>query len=57
MKMKRFLRYFGMGILAVIVLGTLGMIVWATTGTLEAQEVALAALESTDAVTVASLEA
>jgi hypothetical protein len=52
MKLKKFLKYFGIGILALIILGISGMIVWATTGTLEAQEVALAALESTDAVTI-----
>ncbi len=52
MKLKRFLKYLGIGILVVIILGISGMIVWATTGTLEAQEVALNALESTAAVTV-----
>jgi hypothetical protein len=52
MKLKRFLRNLGIGILVVIVLGIIGMIVWATTGTLDAQQVALAALESTDAVTI-----
>lgn len=52
MKLKRFLGFIGIGILALSILGVLGFATWAITGTYEAQAVALAALESTDSVTV-----
>jgi hypothetical protein len=52
MTLKRFLKYLGIGILALLLIGIVGFITWARTGTYYAQEVALAALESTDAVTI-----
>ncbi len=52
MKLKRFLGFLGIGILVLSILGILGITTWSITGTYEAQEVALAALESTDLVTV-----
>jgi hypothetical protein len=52
MKLKRFLKILGIGILILVTVGILGMIIWAKTGTLNAQEVALAALESTESVTI-----
>ena len=52
MKLTKFLKYLGIGLLGLFVIGVFGLIIWATTGTLEAQEVALAALESTASVTV-----
>ncbi|MGD8813908.1 MAG: alpha/beta fold hydrolase [Anaerolineales bacterium] len=52
MKLKRFFTFAGIAILVLVIIGIVGMIIWATTGTLTAQEVALAALESTDSVTV-----
>jgi len=52
MNIKKYLKYTFVGILAVIVVGVLGMLVWAKTGTYPARAVALSALESTDMVTV-----
>jgi hypothetical protein len=52
MTWKKTLRYLGIGILALLLIGVVGFLAWARTGTYFAQEVALAALESTDAVTI-----
>jgi hypothetical protein len=52
MTLKKTLRYLGIGILALLLLSVVGFVTWAITGTYPAQDVALAALESTDAVTI-----
>lgn len=52
MKLKRFLGFLGIGMFALSILGIVGITIWSITGTYEAQAVALAALESTDLVTV-----
>lgn len=53
MKIKKALKYVLIGLVAIIIIGVLGMIVWSKTGTYPARSVALSALESTDRVTVA----
>lgn len=52
MKLRKILRYTGLGILVLSILGSVGFTTWAITGTYAAKEVALAALETTDAVKV-----
>jgi hypothetical protein len=51
MKAKRIIRFALVGFVSIIVIGVLGMLVWAKTGTYPARVVALSALESTDRVT------
>ena len=53
MKARRIIGFTLLGLVAIIVLGLLGMLVWAKTGTYPARSVALSALESTDRVTIA----
>ena len=53
MKAKRIIRFTLLGFVLILVIGVLGMLVWAETGTYPARDVALSALESTDRVTVA----
>ena len=52
MKAKRIIRFTLIGFVSIIVVGVLGMLVWAKTGTYPARAVALSALESTDRVTI-----
>jgi hypothetical protein len=52
MKAKRIIRFTLIGFVSIIVIGVLGMLVWAKTGTYPARVVALSALESTDRVTI-----
>ena len=52
MPVKKILKSTLIGAVALIIIGTLGLVVWATLGTRHAQDVALAALESSDEVTV-----
>jgi len=52
MKAKRIIRFTLIGFVSIIVIGVLGMLVWAKTGTYPARTVALSALESTDRVTI-----
>jgi hypothetical protein len=52
MKAKRIIRFTLISFVAIIVIGVLGMLVWAKTGTYPARAVALSALESTDRVTI-----
>jgi hypothetical protein len=53
MKAKRIIRFTFIGLVSIIVIGTLAMLVWARTGTYPARDVAMSALESTDRVTIA----
>jgi hypothetical protein len=52
MKAKRIIRFTLIGFVSIIVIGVLGMLVWAKTGTYPARVAALSALESTDRVTI-----
>jgi hypothetical protein len=52
MKVKRIMQFALIGFVSMIVIGVLGMLVWAKTGTYPARAVALSALESTDRVTI-----
>lgn len=52
MNIIKYLKYAFMGIFVVILVGILGMLVWAKTGTYPARAVALSALESTDTITI-----
>jgi hypothetical protein len=52
MKIKRIIRFSLIGLVAIILLGVLGMMIWVKTGTYPARMVALSALESTDQVTI-----
>src|SRR5690606_30664926 len=50
--MKRVLKLTTIGIVVLVIVSALGMVIWATLGTRHAQDVALAALESSENVTV-----
>jgi len=50
--MKKIIKYTFIGIVTILVIGVLGVVVWSRTGTYPAREVAEAALESTDRVTI-----
>jgi hypothetical protein len=52
MKVRRIIRFALIGVVSIIIVGVLGMLVWARTGTHPARIVALSALESTDRVTI-----
>jgi len=52
MKFMKILKFVGIGILAMLVIGAVGLFLWSATSTYPAHEVALASLESTDKVTV-----
>jgi hypothetical protein len=52
MKVKRIIQFALIGFVSIIIIGVLGMLVWAKTGTYPARTVALSALESTDRVAV-----
>lgn len=52
MKIKRFLKNVGIGVLVVLMISIFGLIFWAKTGTLESKEAASAALQSTNRVTI-----
>jgi hypothetical protein len=52
MNIKKIIKYLGIGFIAIIIIGVLGMLIWSKTGTYPARMVALSALESTDRVTV-----
>jgi hypothetical protein len=52
MKASKIIRFTLIGFVSTIVVGVLGMLVWAKTGTYPARTVALSALESTDRVTI-----
>ncbi|MGB2962583.1 MAG: alpha/beta hydrolase [Anaerolineales bacterium] len=52
MSIKRIIKISLIGFAALIIVGVLGMLVWAKSGTHEARMVALSALESTDRVTI-----
>ena len=52
MKAKRIIRFTLIGFVSIIVIGVLGMLVWANTGTYPARAVALSALESTDRIAI-----
>jgi hypothetical protein len=52
MNVKKILKFSLIGFWAIIIIGVLGMIVWSKTGTYDARDVALSALESTDRVTI-----
>ena len=52
MKAKKIIRFTLIGFVSIIVIGVLGMLIWARTGTYPARDVALSALESTDRVTI-----
>jgi hypothetical protein len=51
MNIKKIIKY-TFGLLIILVIGVLGVVVWSKTGTYPAREVAEAALESTDRVTI-----
>jgi hypothetical protein len=52
MNIKKIIKYLGIGFIAIIIIGVLGMLIWSKTGTYPARMVALSALESTDKVTI-----
>ena len=52
MKIKKIIKYTLIGLIAIIIIGVLGLLVWSKTGTYPARMVALSALESTDRVTI-----
>jgi hypothetical protein len=52
MRAKRIVRFTLIGFVSIIVVGVLGLLVWAETGTYPARAVALSALESTDRVEI-----
>jgi hypothetical protein len=52
MKAKRIIRFTLIGFVSIIVIGVLGLLVWAKIGTYPARSVALSALESTDRITI-----
>jgi hypothetical protein len=52
MKAKKIIQVTLIGFVSIIIIGILGMLVWAKTGTYPARTVALSALESTDRVTI-----
>jgi hypothetical protein len=52
MNIKKIIKYTFIGLLIILVIGVLGVVVWSKTGTYPAREVAEAALESTDRVTI-----
>ena len=52
MKVKKTIQFTLIGFVSIIIIGVLGMLVWAKTGTYPARSVALSALESTDRVTI-----
>jgi len=52
MKAKRIVQFAFIGFVSIVIIGVLGVLVWAKTGTYPARVVALSALESTDRVTI-----
>jgi triacylglycerol esterase/lipase EstA (alpha/beta hydrolase family) len=52
MKTKRIMKFIGLSIVALILISVFGLIAWSETGTYEAGESAMAALQSTDSVKV-----
>jgi len=52
MKVKRIIQFAFIGFVSIVIIGVLGMLVWAKTGTYPARNSALSALESTDRVTI-----
>jgi hypothetical protein len=52
MKVKRIIQFAFIGFVSIVIIGVLGMLVWAKTGTYPARTVALSALESTDRITI-----
>jgi len=52
MSIKKLIKYTLIGFITIIIIGVLGMLVWAKFGTYPAKVVALSALESTDRVTI-----
>ena len=52
MNIKKFSQYTFIGIVIILVIGVLGVVVWSRTGTYPAREVAEAALQSTNRVTI-----
>jgi len=52
MKVKRIIQFAFIGFVSIVIIGVLGMLVWAKTGTYPARNFALSALESTDRVTI-----
>jgi hypothetical protein len=52
MKIKKIVKFTVIGFLLIIIIGVLGMLVWAKTGTYPARIVALSALKSTNRVTI-----
>ena len=52
MKIKKIIKYTIIGLVSFILIAALGIVVWSKTGTYPAGTTALAALESTDKVTI-----
>jgi hypothetical protein len=52
MKFRKTIKYIGIGLVILLIVAVLGLFAWSKTGTYPARDVALAALESTDGVTV-----
>ncbi len=52
MKLKRIAKIFGLALISIIIIGFLGMVIWARTGEREAQATAVAALESTESLMI-----
>ena len=52
MKVKRIIQFAFIGFVSIVIIGVLGMLVWAKTGTYPARNFALSALESTDRVII-----
>jgi hypothetical protein len=53
MNIKKIIKYILIGMIAIIILGVLGLLVWSITGTYPARMDAMSALESTDRVIIA----
>jgi hypothetical protein len=51
-KVKRIIQFAFIGFVSIVIIGVLGVLVWAKTGTYPARAVALSTLESTDRVTI-----
>ena len=52
MKPRRIIQFAFIGVVSIVIIGVLGVLVWAKTGTYPARAVALSTLESTDRVTI-----
>jgi len=52
MRIKKAIKFVLIGFITIIIIGSLGMVIWSKTGTYSAKTVAISALESTECVTI-----